>query len=144
MTLDVKTIPGYVIVTCGDDTRVIAGVLLPPPAEVGDWRPTVVPTKDLPSTGYGWPQIGKPGGGISVLNVHLALPGETVKLENVRLSDAFNSLVKCREFASFVEAAPGNFALSASIPDKGLGQKAANTIGELSNSVIVGSWKREL
>jgi len=139
MPLDVQTIPGYVIVSCDGDTRVIAGVPLPPPPD-GNWHPVIFPSTAPASDQFTLPPLGSSGGGISVLNINFAVPGMTLSARNPQLADAFGLFLRGKDFASLAAHVPSSFSLSVAPAGSDAGTRIAQNIGNLSSSVLTGSW----
>ena len=153
MALKVSTPPGFVVVTCGNETVVVAGVLVAPPAgsktafpisvrqgAPTTWIPAVQGPRPPPPTGRG-------RGGVSTQIttdmsdrfVSLALSGGHVDLVAPE-AEPLNKLLASGDFVEFNRAMCGPYALTVS---PGLGMTAKSTsvvIGDMAPSVLTKNW----
>jgi hypothetical protein len=154
MSLDVQTAPGFVFVTCGGETVVVAGVLVAPPA--GQGKPLQVPNRTTtwyPSTGAGVPgrspppKTGRGGGGVSTQItenmserfVSLALSSGHVELLSPDVGP-LNKLLDSNVFLDFNRTMPGSYALTVSPKSNVTAQKTSAVIGDLAPLVLTKSW----
>jgi hypothetical protein len=155
MALKVSTTPGFVFVTCGSETVVVAGVLVSPPGgsktafptpagreTSTTWIPAVQEPEPPPPTGHGRGCIStEVVDAISEQFVSLALSGAHVDLVTPE-SAPLEKLLASKEFFDFNRSMCGPYALTVSPKARMTvtANKASVVVGELAPSVLIKNW----
>jgi hypothetical protein len=164
MALKVYTAPGFVFVTCGGETVVVAGVLVAPPGDAKSKLPVLVghgaQTSWFPSTGPRIPEqppivqepvevppppppIGTGGGGVSTddiserfVSLALSSPFDLGAPEDGPL----NRLLASKDFFDFHCKMPGPYALTVSPRSALTAPSTSVVVGGLAPSVLTKNW----